>query len=137
MLPLSPEPDDEGIYDDDTFEVSPFPRERLRIVEKVGEGHYGEVHLAEIVDDTVDEACKFVAVHALKLDSLKVDFEREVKSLSRLRDANVARLLGACLVTRPVCAVREYCPMGDLCQFLQDHVAESATPLVPNASTLR
>ncbi|KAJ8957027.1 hypothetical protein NQ318_012202, partial [Aromia moschata] len=140
MLPLSPEPEDD---DDDVFEedrpVERFPREKLRIVEKIGEGLFGDVHLCEVLfspDGPYGGECKFVVVHNLRADTFREEFAREVRALARLRDCNVARLLGACLDSEPVCAVREYAPLGDLCQFLQDHVAETATPLAPTASTL-
>lgn len=139
MLPLSPEPD----ADEDAFATDrptpEFPRDKLRIIEKVGEGHFGDVHLCEVVStpgSSISE-CKFVVVHTLRVESFREEFGREVKALSRLKDGNISRLIGACLDSEPICAVREYAPLGDLCQFLQDHVAESATPLAPNASTLR
>lgn len=137
MLPFSPEPDAESLdYRDEEVPMPVFPREKLRVIEKVGEGHFGEVHLCEVLDAGM-ECNKFVVLHTLRTISFKDEFEREVKALSRLRDANVSKLLGACLDTEPYCAVREYAPMGDLCQYLQDHVAESATPLAPSASALR
>lgn len=139
MLPLSPEPD----ADEDPYEsgcpIAEFPRDKLRIIEKVGEGHFGDVHLCEVVTTpgSAVSDCKFVVVHTLRMESFREEFGREVRALSRLKDGNISRLLGACLDSEPICAVREYAPLGDLCQFLQDHVAESATPLAPNASTLR
>lgn len=137
MLPFTPEPDEDGLlYQDEDISITVIPRENLRIIEKVGEGHFGDVHLCEVIESEV--ICdKFVVLHTLRTISFLNEFEREVKALARLRDVNVSRLLGACLDTEPYCAVREYAPMGDLCQFLQDHVAESATPLAPSASALR
>lgn len=137
MLPFSPEPDEESLdYRDEEIPIPVFPKEKLRIIEKIGEGHFGEVHLCEVLDAESDSN-KFVVLHTLRTISFKEEFEKEVKALSKLRDVNVSKLLGACLDTEPYCAVREYAPMGDLCQFLQDHVAETATPLAPSASALR
>lgn len=137
MLPFSPEPDEDfSNYEYEDTSVSVFPREKLRIIEKVGESHFGEVHLCEVLGAESDYD-KIVVLHTLRTISFKTEFEREIRALSRLRDANVSKLLGACLDTESPCAVREYAPMGDLCQFLQDHIAETATPLAPSASALR
>ncbi|KAJ3661378.1 hypothetical protein Zmor_005776 [Zophobas morio] len=136
MLPLSPEPDDCSDQDEDVV-IEIFPREQLRIIEKLGDGPFGDVHLCEVLADNGKFSdCKFVVVHTLRLETYRDEFNKEVKALAKLNDPNIARLLGACLNTEPICAVREYAPMGDLCQFLQDHVAETATPLAPTAKTL-
>jgi serine/threonine protein kinase len=67
----------------------------------------------------------------------RAEFEREVEVLARLRDANLARVLGACLAEEPFCVVLEYSECGDLNQFLQDHISETTTPVPPRAKTLR
>lgn len=138
MLTLSPPREKPLQLVEPTFKE--FPRDQLRIIEKLGDGRFGDVHLCETLTTPQRHnliECKFVLVYTLRLDSLRGEFEAEVRTLSRIGDVNVSRLLGACLDSEPVCAVREYSPMGDLCQFLQDHVAETATPLAPTANTLR
>ncbi len=48
--------------------------------------------------------------------------------MSRLRDANIVRVLGVCSRDEPLCVVIEYMRYGDLNQFLQQHCpAESST----------
>lgn len=131
LLPLSPEPED---LEEDT-EIPFFPRERLSIIEKLGGGHFEDVHLCEFSSD--EGRNKLVVVYTLRLESFKPNFRRDVQGLARIKHENVSQLLGACLDTEPICAVREYSEKGDLCQFLQDHVAETATPIVNTASTLR
>lgn len=133
MLPQSPEPDNCFSVDENAT-LDTFPCERLRIIEKLGEGYFEDVHLCEVTDD-VDGKC--VVVYTLKLESYRQTFCREVRGLARLKNEHVSQLLGACLEAQPVCAVREYGQRGDLCQFLQDHVAETATPILNTASTLR
>lgn len=131
LLPLSPEPEDH----DEHVEIPVFPRERLRIIEKLGEGHFEDVHLCDF--STEDGKSQLVVVYTLRLESYKPNFRRDVLGLCRIEHESVSQLLGACLDSEPICAVREYSEMGDLCQFLQDHVAETATPIVNTASTLR
>lgn len=67
----------------------------------------------------------------------RAEFEREAEVLARLRDPNLARVLGACLAEEPFCVVLEYSECGDLNQFLQDHISETTTPVPPRAKTLR
>lgn len=64
------------------------------------------------------------------------DFHREVDDLLPLRDENLSRVLGACLEVDPLLLVMEYTENGDLYQFLQNYVAESAG-LSTNANVLR
>lgn len=146
MLPLSPEPDEDDVerLERDGMEIGAFPRDRLRIIERLGEGQFGDVHLCEVhvpsggVQGCFDIGeCKLVVVNTLKLYSYRDEFAKEIHALARLRDVNVAMLLGACLDSEPLCAVREYSEMGDLCQFLQEHLAETATPITLTAQTLR
>ncbi|PSN50685.1 hypothetical protein C0J52_18849 [Blattella germanica] len=154
--PVSPEvlttaTDEED--DDDDVEDMPlcqFPREQLRVLEKLGHGEFGEVmfitvHLCEVegLPDSVDvlrySECKLVAVKTLKpgaSESARSDFRQEAHVLARLKDPNIVRVLGACLDDEPLCVVVEYMECGDLNQFLQEHIAETASPLPLNAKTL-
>ena len=68
---------------------------------------------------------------------IRAEFEREAEVLARLRDPNLARVLGACLAEEPFCVVLEYSECGDLNQFLQDHISETTMPVPPRAKTLR
>lgn len=132
-------------HDDDGGVICEFPRHRLRFLEKLGEGQFGEVHLCEaegipeLVDVPTFGTCTLVAVKLLRPNASEVarcDFHKEVRILARLRDPNIVRVLGVCTRDEPLCMIVEYMENGDLNQFLQEHVAET-TPVRPtNAKTL-
>ena len=70
-------------------------------------------------------------------DLTKDTFRQQVKVLSKIKDSNIVRVLGASLDHDPIFVVIEYMDYGDLYQFLQDHVADTTSPLPTNAKTLR
>lgn len=135
------------------------------MIEKLGYGQFGEVRstpqflityiklyynfqsflqvkLCEVIgkSDLLNSQCKIVAVKELRAgasESTRNDFKQEVKVLAKIRDPNIVRVLGACLDDDPVFVVVEYTEFGDLNQYLQDHIAETTTPLPTNAKTLR
>ncbi|XP_054663422.1 epithelial discoidin domain-containing receptor 1 isoform X2 [Grus americana] len=109
-----------------------FPRRRLRFREKLGEGQFGEVLLCEVEDpqalpplsrppDLPRGRPLLVAVKVLRPDATKNarrDFLQEARTLGRLRDPNIVRLLGVCAGPGPLCIITEYMEHGDLHQFL-------------------
>nr|XP_012232537.1 PREDICTED: discoidin domain-containing receptor 2-like isoform X2 [Linepithema humile] len=112
-----------------------FPREKLNIVENLGCGYFGDVHLCEVdrfpgYDEVFrNTSSDLVVVKSLKpgsSDALRIEFQQEVKRLVRLADRNVARLLGASLEDDPMCIVLENGECGDLNQYLQSHIAETS-----------
>ncbi|CAK9798435.1 Discoidin domain-containing receptor 2 [Anthophora quadrimaculata] len=120
-----------------------FPREKLNIVENLGCGYFGDVHICEVdrfpgYDEVFrNTTSHLVIVKSLRpgsSDALRIEFQQEAKRLARLADRNVARLLGASLEDDPMCIVLENGELGDLNQYLQKHIAETST--VHTAKTL-
>ena len=125
----------------------------LEVVEKLGEGQFGDIHMCRL-HESQDEPPSVVAVKFLRQDCDEVtrsDFEHEARILTSLNDMNLVRVLGVCyddtdemeptssssLQRWPICMICEYSEVGDLCQFLQDHVAETTLSKSPNVPTLR
>ncbi|XP_037082025.1 discoidin domain-containing receptor 2-like [Pollicipes pollicipes] len=120
----------------DDVEIPQIPRHQLKLYEKLGEGQFGEVHLchieggSDVVPDVIGPGCRsLVAVKTLRpgtSQAARADFEREARTLARLQDPNIVRVLGLCTREEPLCVVVEYMEHGDLNQYLQQHVAETA-----------
>ncbi|XP_034649691.1 discoidin domain-containing receptor 2-like [Trachemys scripta elegans] len=110
--------------------VGEFPRQQLRLKEKLGEGQFGEVHLCEadglleflgLSSTELTNQPVLVAVKMLRSNVNKTarnDFLKEIKIMSRLKDPNIIRLLGVCVRDDPLCMITEYMENGDLNQFL-------------------
>ncbi|CAL4166812.1 unnamed protein product, partial [Meganyctiphanes norvegica] len=114
-----------------------IPREAITLLQKIGEGQFGEVHLGEVIGE--DGGKQMVAVKTLRLEashSIRCDFEREVSLLARLRDPHIVGVVGICSREEPLCMLVEYMEHGDLNQYLQAHVAETASPRSTTARTL-
>ncbi|XP_039287314.1 discoidin domain-containing receptor 2 [Nilaparvata lugens] len=109
--------------------VPEFPRHRLRMLSKIGEGAFRMVYLAEA--DGISEyggapslGKRLVAVKSLPInatESEKLEFERDVRILAAIEDENIVRVLGVCFGENPISVLLEYLPHGDLCQFLKGH----------------
>lgn len=110
-----------------------FPRSKLAFKEKIGDGQFGEVYIAEALDldqilasETKNGKRMTVAVKKLKPDvdkNIKNEFFKEVKAMASLRHVNVVRLLGVCQ-DDPMCMIVEYMANGDLNQFLKHRELE-------------
>ena len=100
----------------------------VKVVAKIGEGQFGDVYLAEISGIDTDEleniqSKSLAAIKTLKGNyspSLKQEFEKEIKFMSRLNNENVVRMLGICNKRTPF-IMMEYMSNGDLHMFLMKH----------------
>ncbi|XP_014243467.1 discoidin domain-containing receptor 2-like isoform X3 [Cimex lectularius] len=123
------------------YEIRDIPRKDMKFNSKLGEGYFGEVYLFELIrvpNSIRLNSCKYVAVKALRKDApnnLRDEFEREMEDLLALNNENIINVLGACMEKEPHLLVLEYSEQGDLYQFLQNHISESAS-LQTNANVL-
>ena len=114
----------------------------INVLKKLGEGQFGDVFLAETIDVTElgsTEPKPLVAIKTLKGDyspTLKQQFEKEIKFMTRLKNAYVVQLLGICNKGIPF-IMMEYMGNGDLHMFLNKHylpelgkdTAEAVSPI--------
>ncbi|KAE8743333.1 hypothetical protein FOCC_FOCC011072 [Frankliniella occidentalis] len=108
--------------------VPEFPRHRLRMLARLGEGAFGTLYVAEAdgipeYGTTTSLGKRLVAVKFLNQgagEKEKADFHKDVRLLSALEDPRLARVLGMCSRGEPLCVALEYLPHGDLHRFLRE-----------------
>ncbi|KOC61458.1 Discoidin domain-containing receptor 2, partial [Habropoda laboriosa] len=108
----------------DSCNVQRISRHRLRILDKLGEGNFGLVHLCEAKGITNPEMGTIqnrqtVIVRSLwrgVVDALRLDFTKDMHVLAMLRHSNVAKMI-ALVEEEPFGAVFEYGQYGDLPSF--------------------
>ncbi|KAK9754778.1 Protein tyrosine and serine/threonine kinase [Popillia japonica] len=109
-------------------ELIPIPRYSLRLVERLGSCHAGEIslHETEGLEDIIPEIGRLVAVRTPNTDRTKnetvpssMESLREVRFLANLSDPNICKVLGVCTAEQPPWTIIEYGDMGDLSQYLQ------------------
>ncbi|XP_066256010.1 discoidin domain-containing receptor 2-like isoform X2 [Euwallacea similis] len=121
-----------------------FPRHRLRLLEKLGEGDFGMVHLCEA--EGLPDFNGGSSFHKKQLvivkslwrgcgDSKRHEFLRETSWLAGLRDPNLARVVGLCSQDEPMCALLEYADGAELPKFFESKVRfEDGNPVAPSVS---
>ncbi|KZC04736.1 Discoidin domain-containing receptor 2, partial [Dufourea novaeangliae] len=110
----------------DAYNVPRISRHRLRILDVLGEGSFGLVHLCEAKDIVNTDMGSIqnrqtVIVRSLwrgVVDSLRIDFTKDMRVLATLRDPNMTKML-ALVEEEPFGAVFEYSELGDLPTFLE------------------
>ena len=76
--------------------------------------------------------------YSLALHTFRSDFIQEARILTCLNHPNLVSVVGVCVSDGdPLYMICEYGDKGDLCQFLQDHVAETSLSKSSGAPTLR
>ncbi|XP_066474561.1 macrophage colony-stimulating factor 1 receptor [Tiliqua scincoides] len=107
-----------------------FPRNNLQFGKILGAGAFGKVVEATAFGLGKDDSVLKVAVKMLKSTAHADEKEAlisELKIMSHLgHHENIVNLLGACTHGGPVFVITEYCPYGDLLNFLREK-AESLT----------
>uniref|UniRef100_H2Z885 Receptor protein-tyrosine kinase n=1 Tax=Ciona savignyi TaxID=51511 RepID=H2Z885_CIOSA len=118
-----------------------FPREKLEVVEQLGEGQFGEVQLCKAhcsLRKLAPAQFKFpgepdepvlVAVKVLRSDATtnaKEDFLKEVRVMGHMQDPNIVHLLAVCTSNEPYAMITEYMEYGDLNQYLQSRADKMA-----------
>ncbi|XP_019760683.2 epithelial discoidin domain-containing receptor 1 isoform X2 [Dendroctonus ponderosae] len=121
-----------------------FPRHRLRLLEKLGEGDFGMVHLCEA--EGLPDFNGGSSFHKKQLvivkslwrgcgDSKRHEFLKETSWLAGLRDPNLARVVGLCSQDEPMCALLEHADGSELPKFLASRVGfEDGNPVAPSVS---
>ena len=117
-------------------------RQNIVEIQDLGVGHFGRVVLAATtklslkelrLGESTDTSCSvLVAIKKLRQDadmSLKEAFQSEIKFMSRLKHANVVRLLGVCTDggADESFLMMEYMENGDLHEFLRKQVLVADT----------
>ncbi|CAL1537182.1 unnamed protein product [Lymnaea stagnalis] len=102
---------------------SEFPRERLKLLDVIGEGEFGRVLRAEALNIIGTGKWEIVAVKMCKeiaTDCEKLDFLKELAIVSSIpRHLNVVNYLGCCSTVDPVILIMEYISAGDLQTYLR------------------
>lgn len=109
----------------------PISMNNIRLIQELGKGHFGKVHLAattgvslrdlKLSDDCNRHRSLLVAVKMLKAQpdrDLTEAFHKQISFMSRLKHANVIRLLATSAGESPF-IVMEYMENGDLHEFLR------------------
>ncbi|XP_066439369.1 receptor-type tyrosine-protein kinase FLT3 [Eleutherodactylus coqui] len=120
--------DNEYIYID--FSVLPydvkkweFPRENLEFGDTIGSGAFGKVVTAKAFGISKSGVSLQVAVKMLKENadaSEKDALMSELKMMTQIgHHDNIVNLLGACTASGPIYLIFEYCPHGDLLNYLK------------------
>ncbi|XP_045125645.1 LOW QUALITY PROTEIN: discoidin domain-containing receptor 2-like [Portunus trituberculatus] len=110
--------------------VPELARHRLHPLETLGGGPCGVVRLCR-VDDVGRSGSRLVVMkqlHPGAKEITKKEFHQEARTLSRLTESCVARLVGMVTRSDPLCLMVEYLSCGDLHQFLRKHTHHETVP---------
>jgi len=98
-------------------------RDRIKILNILGEGQFGNVYKAELkMEGTVPI---IVAIKQIKDDNNPeaiVEYEKEMIMMTQLKHPNIVQLKGLCTDSPPYFILSEYMEQGNLRDFLQEVV---------------
>lgn len=99
-----------------------FARNDIVFMRDIGRGAYGRVFQAKVPRPNHSKESHLVAVKMLREDAteeMQQDFEHEVSLMAEFNHANIMRLLGVCMLAKPMCLLYEYMSRADLHGFLR------------------
>ncbi len=99
-----------------------YPRNDIVYMRDIGQGAFGRVFQAKAPGMMNPGQCTMVAVKMLKDDAteeMKMDFEREAALMVEFDHPNIVKLLGVCMMGRPMCLLFEFMNCGDLNEYLR------------------
>jgi serine/threonine protein kinase len=102
-----------------------FPREKLTLGKKLGEGAFGEVVHGQISDSPEKGDVTTVAVKRLKVthtDAEMIDLISEMETMKELgRHVNIINLIGCCTQTGELLVIMEFAEQGNLKDYLRKY----------------
>lgn len=115
----------DDIFEDPLDEKWEVPRESIFIKDFAGEGAFGYVAKAEAFElpGNITKPCT-VAVKMLKENATDAELSDLISEMETMKEIgshkNIVNFLGACTVQGPLFLIVEYCPHGNLRDFLRD-----------------
>ncbi|XP_037895093.1 tyrosine kinase receptor Cad96Ca [Glossina fuscipes] len=113
---------------DNKYDRWEFPRHRLKVFNKLGEGAFGQVWRCEATDIDGHEGITMVAVKMLKENASEVEKKDLLSELEVMKSlephVNVVRFLGCCTDKDPIFVIIEYVNRGKLQTYLRNSRAE-------------
>ena len=110
-------------------------RSQLKLVERLGRGRWGEVHLCHLASAPGSSLVTVQSLEPVAPPEQRAAFHSQARSLASLRSPHLVALLGTSPEDPPL-LVAEAGDMGDLNQWLQQHVAESSLSCSPGVASL-
>uniref|UniRef100_UPI00398E8A28 tyrosine-protein kinase Srms n=1 Tax=Pristiophorus japonicus TaxID=55135 RepID=UPI00398E8A28 len=109
----------QDVYKTDEWEM---PREEFTLLQKLGEGHFGEVW------EGVWKENQHVAIKILKKDVMNEDvFAKEVTTMKNISHPKLIQLYAICSIEEPVYIVTELMTKGNLQEYLRGDEGKTLT----------
>ncbi|XP_065845964.1 uncharacterized protein [Oscarella lobularis] len=105
-----------------TYDEFQFSKDRPKIEDELGEGHFGKVYSAWATGIVKDEDKTRVAVKTMERGSSQEtaeDFRKEMEIMMYFDHPNIVRLLGICTHDEPLYLITELMKHGDLKDYIR------------------